>query len=52
MARQNNDVVIMKNGDRITCEIKRLENGVLYARLVQAHEGLGKDPERNAGASP
>jgi len=30
MAKRNDDVVIMKNGDRITCEIKRLENGVLY----------------------
>ena len=29
-ARKKDDLVIMKNGDRITCEIKRLENGVLY----------------------
>ncbi|HTS70466.1 MAG TPA: hypothetical protein VMO17_15900, partial [Terriglobia bacterium] len=28
--REKTDVVIMKNGDHITCEIKSLENGVLY----------------------
>ncbi|HYI97274.1 MAG TPA: DUF481 domain-containing protein [Bryobacteraceae bacterium] len=30
-ARTKTDVVVMANGDRFTCEIKRLERGVLYA---------------------
>ncbi len=30
-ARNKTDVVLMANGDRFTCEIKRLERGVLYA---------------------
>ena len=32
IARDKTDVVIMKNGDHITCEIKRLEDGLLYLR--------------------
>lgn len=32
-AQDRRDVVVMKNGDRITCEIKRLEAGVLYVSL-------------------
>lgn len=32
-ARPKTDVLVMKNGDRFTCEIKKLENGVLYAGL-------------------
>ena len=30
-ARPQTDVIVMANGDRFTCEIKRLERGVLYA---------------------
>ena len=30
-ARAKSDVVVMNNGDRFTCEIKKLERGVLYA---------------------
>ena len=30
LARDKTDVLIMKNGDRMTCQIKRLEGGVLY----------------------
>src|SRR5262245_40170154 len=30
--RENNDIVFLKNGDRITCEIKRLEDGLLYLK--------------------
>lgn len=30
-ARPKTDVVVMTNGDRFTCEIKKLERGVLYA---------------------
>ena len=29
-AREKNDVLVMKNGDRMTCEVKGLETGVLY----------------------
>lgn len=30
LARDKTDVLIMKNGDRMTCEVKGLESGVLY----------------------
>jgi hypothetical protein len=30
LARPKIDVIVMKNGDRFTCEIKKLEKGVLY----------------------
>jgi hypothetical protein len=33
MARPKTDTVVMNNGDRFTCEIKKLEQGVLYANL-------------------
>ena len=29
-ARDKTDVLVMKNGDRMTCQIKGLEAGVLY----------------------
>jgi len=29
-ARDNTDVIVMKNGDRMTCKIKGLDSGVLY----------------------
>ena len=29
-ARTNSDVLIMKNGDRLTCQVKGLDAGVLY----------------------
>ncbi len=32
-ARSATDILVMSNGDRLTCEIKRLERGVLYASL-------------------
>jgi len=32
-AREKSDVLIMKNGDRLTCEIKSLSSGVLYVSL-------------------
>jgi hypothetical protein len=31
--REKSDVIIMKNGDRLTCEIKGLNSGVLYVSL-------------------
>jgi biotin carboxyl carrier protein len=30
LARDNSDVMVMKNGDRMTCQIKGLDAGVLY----------------------
>jgi Protein of unknown function, DUF481 len=33
LGRAKIDAVVMKNGDRFTCEIKKLENGVLYTAL-------------------
>jgi hypothetical protein len=32
-AREKADVLVMKNGDRFTCEVKRLEGGVLEVEL-------------------
>ena len=32
-ARPKTDVLVMKNGDRLTCEIKGLDEGVLYVSL-------------------
>jgi hypothetical protein len=32
-ARPAKDIVVMNNGDRLTCEIKKLERGVLYLSL-------------------
>src|SRR5215472_2989266 len=43
LAKQKDDVVIMKNGDHITCEIKRLENGVLYINPSYALASYGVD---------
>ena len=33
VSAQKTDVIVMKNGDRLTCEIKSLEGGVLYVSL-------------------
>ncbi|MFZ0707075.1 MAG: hypothetical protein WAM71_15830, partial [Candidatus Korobacteraceae bacterium] len=30
LAREKSDVLVMNNGDRLTCEIKGLDAGVLY----------------------
>ena len=35
-ARTKTDVLVMTNGDRLTCEIKKMERGVLYASLDYA----------------
>lgn len=32
-ARENTDVLVMKNGDRLTCRVKGLDQGVLYVSL-------------------
>jgi hypothetical protein len=33
-AQENKDVLVMKNGDRFTCEIKGLSGGVLSVKLT------------------
>jgi len=33
LARETTDILVMKNGDRLTCTIKRLEAGTLYIGL-------------------
>ena len=40
-ARNNTDVIVMKNGDRMTCEIKGLSAGVLSVRLSYAQGIIG-----------
>src|SRR5580765_810787 len=32
-SRDRTDVIVMKNGDRFTCEVKRIEGGVLKAEF-------------------
>src|ERR1035437_6900089 len=31
--REKSDVIVMKNGDRLTCEIRGVDSGVLYVKL-------------------
>jgi hypothetical protein len=33
LAREKTDVLVMRNGDRLTCEIKRLDSDILYIKL-------------------
>ena len=33
LAREKSDLLVMRNGDRLTCEIKRLDSDVLYISL-------------------
>jgi len=42
-ARDKTDVVVLKNGDRITCEVKKLENGVLNVNLDYVDGTIGID---------
>lgn len=42
-ARQRKDVLQFTNGDRITCEIMRLDKGLLYVRLPYARGEVGFD---------
>ena len=39
----NRDTVIMKNGDRFTCKVKKLENGVLYIDTDYVSGAIGLD---------
>jgi hypothetical protein len=40
-ARDNTDVIVMKNGDRLTCEIRGLSAGVLSVKLRYAKGTIG-----------
>lgn len=40
-AHDNTDVIVMKNGDRLTCEIKGLSAGVLSVKLSYAQGTIG-----------
>jgi len=42
-ARDNTDVIVMKNGDRMTCEIKGLNAGVLSVKLKYVQGSIGVD---------
>jgi Protein of unknown function, DUF481 len=42
-ARQRKDVLQFTNGDRITCEIMRLDKGMLFVRLPYARGEVGFD---------
>jgi hypothetical protein len=42
-ARENTDVIIMKNGDHLTGQIKRLDAGVLYVGLPYVIQTLSVD---------
>src|SRR3981189_3738494 len=33
LARDKTDVILMKNGDRLTCEITRLSSNILYVSI-------------------
>jgi hypothetical protein len=42
-ARPKKDVIQFNNGDRITCEIIKLEKGYLYVKLEYAEGTVGMD---------
>jgi hypothetical protein len=42
-ARERKDIIQFRNGDRITCEIMRLDKGLLYVRLPYARGEIGFD---------
>lgn len=46
--RPKTDVLVMKNGDRITCEIKKLEGGILLAALDYVDGNVAIDWEKVA----
>jgi len=46
LARQKTDVIIMKNGDRITCEIKQLVSNTLYISVSYILGTLSVDWDR------
>ena len=42
-ARESTDVIVMKNGDRFTCQIKGLSAGVLYVSLPYVIQTISVD---------
>lgn len=42
-ARESTDVIVMKNGDRFTCQIKALNSGTLFVSLPYVVETLSVD---------
>lgn len=42
-ANRNTDIVVMKNGDRLTGQVKKLESGVLYVDLDYVWGSVGVD---------
>jgi hypothetical protein len=40
-ARDNTDVIVMKNGDRLTCEVRALSAGVLSIKLKYVQGTIG-----------
>jgi putative salt-induced outer membrane protein YdiY len=43
LAKRNDDLVVMKNGDRFTGEIKKLEDGILYFKASYMLESVELD---------
>ena len=43
LARENTDIIVMKNGDRMTGQIKGLNDGVLYVSLPYVIQTLSVD---------
>ena len=43
IARETSDVIVMNNGDHLTCKIKKLEAGVLYVGLDYADGDVSID---------
>ena len=47
-ARDKTDIVVLKNGDRMTCEVERLENGVLQVELDYVDGAIAVDWQKVA----
>jgi len=47
-AREKNDVIWMKNGDRMTCQIKGLQSGIIYVSLDYVDGTMAVDWSRVA----
>ena len=43
LAREKSDVIVMKNGDRITCEVKGLSSNTLYISVAYILNTLSVD---------
>ena len=40
-AREKTDIIVMKNGDRLTCEIRELSSRVLSVKLNYVQDTIG-----------